>query len=84
MLVHEGVDIDRQIYLAMLHDRKNQGLCCVYSQKGGMDIEAVAEEDPEAIHTHSFSIAEGLTEEAASKICTDLGFTGKTHPQGVE
>jgi succinyl-CoA synthetase beta subunit len=29
-------------------------LCIVYSQKGGMDIEAVAEEDPSAIHTHSF------------------------------
>ena len=31
VLVHEGVDIDRQIYLAFLHDRKNQGLCIVYS-----------------------------------------------------
>lgn len=51
VLVHEGVDIDRQIYLAFLHDRKNQGLCVVYSKKGGMDIEAVAEEDPESIKT---------------------------------
>lgn len=49
-----------------------------------MDIEAVAEEDPSAIHTHSFSIAEGLTDEAAHKICTDLGFEGKTHAQGIE
>ena len=40
VLVHEAVDIDKQIYLAFLHDRKNQGLCCVYSKKGGMDIEA--------------------------------------------
>jgi succinyl-CoA synthetase beta subunit len=79
VLVHEGVDIDRQIYLALLHDRKNQGLCAVYSKKGGMDIEAVAADDPDAIHTHSFSISEGLTEEAAKKICTDLDFEGKTH-----
>jgi succinyl-CoA synthetase beta subunit len=42
VLVHEGVDIDKQIYLAFLHDRKNQGLVCVYSTKGGMDIEEVA------------------------------------------
>ena len=42
VLVHEGVDIDRQIYLAILHDRKNQGLCIVSSKKGGMDIEEVA------------------------------------------
>lgn len=84
MLVHEGVDIDRQIYLAFLHDRKNQGLCVVYSKKGGMDIEAVAEEDPDAIHTLSFGIDVGLTDAQAHQICTDLGFEGKTHSQGVE
>lgn len=84
MLVHEGVDIDRQIYLAVLHDRKNQGLCVVYSKKGGMDIEAVAEEDPDAIHTLSFGLDKGLSDSDAHKICTDLGLEGKTHSQGVE
>ncbi len=38
VLVHEGVDIDSQLYLALLHGRKNQGLCGVSSTKGGMDI----------------------------------------------
>ena len=77
--MHEGVDIDRQIYLAILHDRKNQGLCIVYSKKGGMDIEQVAEEDPTAIHTLPINIRKGLSETDAAKICTDLGFEGKTH-----
>jgi succinyl-CoA synthetase beta subunit len=49
-----------------------------------MDIEAVAEEDPDAIHTLSFGIDVGLTDEQAHQICTDLGFEGKTHSQGVE
>ena len=49
VLVHEGVDIDEQIYIAFLHDRKSQSPAIVTSRKGGMDIEAVAEEDPEAI-----------------------------------
>ena len=49
-----------------------------------MDIEKVAEEDPSAIHTHSFSIKDGLSVSAANKICTELGFEGKTHAQGVE
>lgn len=43
-----------------------------------MDIEGVAAEDPEAIHTHSFGIDKGLTTEAAEKICSDLAFEGKT------
>jgi len=84
VLVHEGVDIDRQIYLAFLHDRKNQGLCCVYSKKGGMDIEAVAEEDPEAIHTETISLLDGLTDAKAELICTNLALEGKTFTQGVE
>lgn len=61
VLVHEGVDIDKQIYLAFLHDRKNQGLCCVSSKKGGMDIEEVAKEDPDAIKVHKIDILKGFS-----------------------
>lgn len=43
-----------------------------------MDIEAVAEEDPTAIHTLSIGIGKGLSDADAKKICTDLGFEGKT------
>ncbi len=78
VLVHEAVDIDKQIYLAFLHDRKNQGLCCVYSKKGGMDIEAVAEEDPSAIRTVSFPLQEELDLKLAEQIVDDLELTGKT------
>lgn len=49
-----------------------------------MDIEAVAEEDPEAIHTLPISLAGGLTQEMAEKICTDLALEGKTYTQGIE
>ena len=62
VLVHEGVDIDHQLYLALLHDRKNQALCVVSSTKGGMDIEEVAEKDPAAIKVASFDIRTGLTQ----------------------
>jgi len=68
VLVHEGVDIDKQIYLAFLHDRKNQGLCCVSSKRGGMDIEEVAKEDPSAIQVHKINIVEGFSQKDAEKI----------------
>lgn len=38
VLVHEGVDIKRQIYLVFLLDRNTQGPILVASTKGGMDI----------------------------------------------
>lgn len=85
VLVHEGVDIDHQLYLAILHDRKNQGLCVVSSVRGGMDIEEVAKEDPDAIKVHSFDIKEGLSKEAAAKIIDQLQIpAGKTRDQGIE
>lgn len=85
VLVHEGVDIDKQLYLAILHDRKNQALCVVSSTKGGMDIEEVAKEDPEAIKVHSFDIRTGLTKEDATKIVDSLELpAGKLREQGID
>jgi succinyl-CoA synthetase beta subunit len=68
VLVHEGVDIDKQIYLAILHDRKNQGLCIVSSTRGGMDIEEVAKEDPNAIKVHTIDMVKGFSKADATKI----------------
>lgn len=78
VLVHEGVDIDNQLYLAILHDRKNQGLCVVSSTEGGMDIEEVAEKNPNAIKVHPFDIRKGLTKEDAIAVVDSLKLTGKT------
>jgi succinyl-CoA synthetase beta subunit len=84
VLVHEGVDIDKQIYLAILHDRKNQGLCIVYSKKGGMDIEEVSKQDPDAIKVHTIDLSKGFSKQDAAKIADDLGLEGKTREQAIE
>ena len=49
-----------------------------------MDIEAVAEEDPEAINTLSMPLREELTDTDAAKIVDDLDLEGKTREQGIE
>jgi len=84
VLVHEGVDIDHQLYLALLHDRKDQGLCVVSSTKGGMDIEEVAKEDPSAIKIHKIDIRTGLTDKIAEQVIDSLELTGKLRTQGIE
>jgi succinyl-CoA synthetase beta subunit len=84
VLVHEGVDIDQQIYLAFLHDRANQGLCCVSSTRGGMDIEEVAKQDPSAIRVHKINILDGFGPKDAEKVVDSLGLKGKTREQGIE
>lgn len=84
VLVHEGVDIDGQIYLAFLHDRKNQGLCVVSSTQGGMDIEEVAEKDPNAIKVHTIDVKKGFNATDAAKIADSLNLKGKLREQGIE
>jgi succinyl-CoA synthetase beta subunit len=84
VLVHEGVDIDGQLYLAILHDRKNQGLCIVSSTKGGMDIEEVAHEDPDAIKKHTIDIRKGFSREDAEKVVDSLNLKDNLRTQGVE
>lgn len=49
VLVEKPSDIAREIYLAVLVDRSSQRVVFMVSAQGGMDIEAVAEEDPAAI-----------------------------------
>ena len=72
VLVHEAVDIDRQIYLAFILDRKTQGLSLVASKFGGMEIEEVAKTHPESIIVHPINITVGFLERDAIKIANEL------------
>lgn len=65
----------REFYLAILMDRATQGPIIVASSQGGMDIETVAKETPEAIITTPVDIHQGVTDEMAKKIATQLGFS---------
>lgn len=65
----------REFYLAVLMDRATQGPVIVASSQGGMDIETVAKEHPEAIITTQVDIHKGVTDEMARNIATELGFS---------
>lgn len=65
----------REFYLAILMDRASQGPVIVSSSQGGMDIETVAKENPDAINTNYIDIKTGVTDEIARDIATKLGFS---------
>lgn len=65
----------REFYLAILMDRASQGPVIVSSSQGGMDIETVAKENPDAITTTYIDIKQGVTDEIARDIATKLGFS---------
>ncbi|MCP4578400.1 MAG: ADP-forming succinate--CoA ligase subunit beta [Deltaproteobacteria bacterium] len=49
VLVEQGVNIEKELYLGMVIDRKTERPAMIFSQAGGMDIEEVAKETPELI-----------------------------------
>jgi succinyl-CoA synthetase beta subunit len=49
VLVEEGLDIDRELYLSILPDRETANIVIMASEAGGMDIEEVAVATPEKI-----------------------------------
>ena len=63
VLVHEGVDIVRQIYSAFILDRNSQSPAIVASTEGGVEIEEVAKNNPEAVKVFPIDIKQGITTE---------------------
>ena len=62
VLIHEGVDIDRQIYLAFILDRNTQRPAIVCSTEGGVEIEEVAKTNPGAINVYPLEVDTGVTD----------------------
>lgn len=60
ILLEQGVDIEKELYLSMLVDRDLAGIMIIASRDGGMDIETVAEKNPERIITISVNPLLGL------------------------
>ena len=64
-----------EYYFAILLDRKSAGPVIVASSQGGVDIETVAHNTPEAIITLPIDSKVGFTHELALKLAKDMGFT---------
>ncbi|HIC76274.1 MAG TPA: succinate--CoA ligase subunit beta, partial [Candidatus Dadabacteria bacterium] len=54
LFIEEGCKIEREFYLGLLIDRTNSQLMLMISAAGGMNIEDVAEKNPEKIYTTHF------------------------------
>ncbi len=81
VLVEEAVDIDRELYLSVLLDREVARPLIMASASGGMDIEEVAEKDPDAIIRQHFDPHLGLLPFQARAVTSGLGLEGKTARQ---
>ncbi len=81
VLVEKPTEIAREIYLAVLLDRSSQRIVFMISAQGGMDIEAVAEENPDAILNLYVDPVVGLQAYQCRRAGFFLGLTGDAFKQ---
>jgi succinyl-CoA synthetase beta subunit len=70
VLISEGTDIAKELYLSVLVDRATKAVTFITSSEGGVEIEKVAAETPELIHQLDVNFVQGLQPYQ----CRDIGF----------
>jgi len=73
LLVEEGADIRKELYVGMVVDRASQRVTLMASSEGGMEIEEVAAHTPEKIHKVAIDPVDGLTDAQADEVSRKIG-----------
>jgi succinyl-CoA synthetase beta subunit len=77
VLISEGTDIAKELYLSVLVDRATQAVTFITSSEGGVEIEKVAAETPELIHQLDVNFVQGLQPYQCREIGFKLGLNVK-------
>lgn len=77
VLVAEGAEIAEEHYFSILLDRSAHGLTALCSKEGGVEIEQLAKDKPEALARHEIDPLEGLTAKASRDLLEAAGFDAK-------
>lgn len=73
LYIEQGLDIARELYLALVVDRDARRIAVMASTEGGMDIEEVAAKTPEKIHKFHIDPVVGLAAYQARGLGFELG-----------
>ncbi len=84
LLIEQGIDIDRELYLGMVLDRETSQFVMMASTEGGVEIEKVAAETPEKILKVWIDPGVGLQGFQARQLAFGLGLEGKQVGNGVK
>jgi len=84
LYVTDGADIAKEYYLSMLVDRASGRIAMVVSTEGGMDIEAVAHDTPELIHSIVIDPVEGFQPHHGRAVAFALKLKGDLYKQAIK
>lgn len=73
--VEQACDVQSELYLGMLVDGHSGRVTLIASAAGGINIESIAQEHPDSIIKLAVDPVDGLEEEAAEKVTSDLALS---------
>ena len=73
LLIEEGADIRKELYVGLVVDRGRQQVCMMASSEGGMDIEEVAARAPAKIHKAFIDPQLGLADAQVEELSRKIG-----------
>jgi succinyl-CoA synthetase beta subunit len=77
VLISEGTDIAKELYLSVLTDRASKTITYIASAEGGVEIEKVAAENPDAIKSLHVNYVQGLQPYQCRQMGFSLGLNAK-------
>merc|ERR1712142_235944 len=80
VMVTERKYTRKEFYIAFMNERSFNGPVCIASSEGGVNIEEVAEKNPDAIVKFPIDVVEGLSEDGAKEVAKLIGI----HPKKVD
>ncbi len=84
LLIEEGIEIEEEYYIGLVVDRVSQKVCLMTSSEGGMEIETVAEENPQKIHKVFIDPEIGLENQDAFLLSERIGIPQEAVGEAAE
>jgi len=84
VLIEEGCDIEKELYLGMIINRATSSITIMASQEGGVEIEEVAARSPEKIIKEEVNPIHGLMTFQARKLAYGLGLDSPLVPKMIK
>jgi succinyl-CoA synthetase beta subunit len=84
VLIAPAASIEEEYYFSFLLDRSNRGYLCIASVEGGVEIEEVAETNPDAIKKIAIDPGTGVDDAKAREIVAEVGFPEVLTEQAVQ
>ena len=72
VLIEQRAPIAQEYYAAILNDADSKGPLLMFSDQGGMDIEEIAQSQPEKLLQHAIDVRSGLDAKDAEKLVSKL------------